>query len=209
MNGNIDEKQVLVGETSGPAPIDKSLKKKGFAADAAEVGRRFEVVGKRLDELNPVTAEGLKYDGSASGLDAENVQSALDQMAGKVADSVGKVDEDLEEALAKIDGKMESYLKAEDKPSGTYTGNGSSAQRIIDIGGNGNALLIYAYGANTSGSSLMFVCPVGAFGHYNFSSSNTTVLPSGSAKFENGKLTLKTYDAYLNKSDVEYHYQVL
>ncbi len=208
MSGNIDEKQVIVGEASVPAPIDKSLKKAGFAADAAEVGRRFEVFGKRLDELNPVTAEGLEYDGSASGLDAANVQSALDEMAGKVTDSVGKVDKDLEEALAKIDGKMESYLKAEDKPSGTYTGNGSSAQRVIDIGGKGNVLLVYANGSNTSERSAVFVLPIGAYGH---SGTNGGVSYAGSsaAKFENGKLTLATTSFTLNQKDVEYYYQVL
>lgn len=206
MNGNIHEKQVIVGDVTRPATVDKSLKKNGFAADAAEVGRRLEVLEERLNALNPVTANNLGYDNSTSALKAVNIQSAIDEVSGKVADAVSEVDKGLETALKKIDGKMGDYLKAEDKPSGTYTGNSSAAERVIDIGGNGNALLIYAYGANTSSSSLVFVCPMGAFGHTR---NGTMSYGSGSAQFENGKLTLKTYDAYLNKSDVEYHYQVL
>lgn len=208
MSADIKEKQVVVGEASTPAMVDKTLGKAGFAADAAEVGRRFEAVGKRLDELNPVTAETLRYDGSEGGLEADNVQGALNEMSANVANAVSKVDEGLEEALGKIDTKMGEYAKISDKPSGTYTGNGSSAERIIDIGGKGSVLMVYANGSNTDNRSFMLVLPIGAYGHSGAGSS-TAFSGSAVVNFENGKLTLKTSNACLNKKDIEYFYQVL
>ena len=208
MNVNIDEKQVLVGEVTRPATVDKSLKKNGFAADAAEVGRKLSILEKRLNELNPVTAEALKYDGSEGGLEADNVQGALNEMSANVANAVSEVDKGLETALKEIDGKMGDYLKAEDKPSGKYIGNGSTAERVIDIGGQGNVLIVYTVGSATDSRSFMLVFPIGAYGH---SGTVGSVEFSGSAvvNFENGKLTLKTNSARLNKKDIEYFYQVL
>lgn len=208
MNVNIDEKQVVVGEVSTPAMIDKTLGKVGFAADAAEVGRRLSILEKRLNELNPITAEALKYDGSEGGLEADNVQGALNEMSANVAHAVSKVDEGLEEALGKIDTKMGEYAKVSDKPSGKYIGNGSTAERVIDIGGQGNVLIVYTVGSATDSRSFMLVFPMGAYGH---SGTGGSIAFSGSAvvNFENGNLTLKTSSACLNKKDIEYFYQVL
>ena len=208
MSADINEKQVVVGEASAPAVIDKTLSKAGLAADAAEVGRKLSILEKRLNELNPITAEALKYDGSEGGLEADNVQGALNEMSANVANAVSKVDEGLEEALGEIDTKMGEYAKVSDKPSGKYIGNGSTAERVIDIGDQGNVLIVYANGSSTNENCFMLVFPMGAYGH-----SGTGGLSefSGSAvaNFENGKLTLKTNSACLNKKDVEYFYQVL
>lgn len=204
MSGEIKERQVVFGEASAPAPIDNSLKKKGFAADAAETGRRFEEVNKRLDELNPVTAGGLSYDNSTSGLEATNVQSAVDEITDKVEKAVSSVDTGLEDALSKIDTKMEGYVKVVDKPSGSYVGNGSSAERKIDIKGKGNILIIYTKSSSFSSTVFLFVTPVGAVGH-----AGSSAVSIGGAHFEDGVLTISSSSEYINKKDVEYYYQVL
>ena len=204
MNGDINEKQVLVGEVSGPASVDKSLKKEGLAADAAEVGRRLKAIEERLNALNPVTAKNLGYDNSASGLEAKNVQSAIDEVSGKVTDAVSEVDKGLEGALKEIDEKMGDYLKVTDKPSGSYIGNGSLAQRIIDIKGKGNVLMIYAESSALSSKVFLFATPVGVVGH-----AGSMAVTVSSGYFENGILTISSASEYINKKDVEYYYQVL
>ena len=211
MSGDIKEKQVLVGEVSTPATVDKSLKKNGFAADAAEVGRRLEVLEERLNVLNPVTAMKLIYDNSESALEADNVQSAIDEVLGEVVQAVSKVEESLEDTLSQIDDKMDDCLKVEDKPSGTYTGDGVSAvERVIDIGSKGNVLIVYSKGYNLGVPTFAQVSPIGAFSRSGSGgSASEAFFGSGVAKFEDGKLTLKTHDASLNRSGVEYHYQVL
>ncbi len=208
MNGNVNEKQVLVGETTGPVKIDKNLKNSGYAADAAEVGRRLDAINDRLNVLNPITASGLNYDNAQSGLAADDVQSAIDEMAGAVKKSLEEVDEAKEGALEEIDEKMGDYLKVTDKPSGTYIGNGSSAQKIIDIGGTGKILLV-CHGDNNflTNRTFSFVFATGAI--HITAGSSVSSSPSANVNFSEGKLTLTTSSDTVNKKDVEYYYQVL
>lgn len=87
-------------------------------------------------------------------------------------------------------------------PAGTYSGNGSATARTVNIGGNGNAVLVWT----ASGYQSMIVTYNGAFG---VSSSSFTGMPSANAKFQNGVLTLATNNAALNGSSTTYYYKVI
>jgi hypothetical protein len=107
---------------------------------------------------------------------------------------------------AVVNGQEEPYdiLHTGNKPSGSYTGNGSGAQRTINTGGIGNMLIIWS----TTGKA--FVTPGGglhAIGNTitNFPASGT----SSVASFANGVLTLGTTDQTMNTNGQTYHYQVL
>lgn len=83
------------------------------------------------------------------------------------------------------------------KPTGTYTGNGHSSERIIETGGIGNALLVWTDGY-TGTQYTTIVTP------------NYTIPQDGaSAKFANGKFTILSNSARVNANGVVYNYQVL
>ena len=91
------------------------------------------------------------------------------------------------------------------KPTGTYTGNGSKTERTISTGGIGSVLAIWSeYG-------VALVTPAGGF--YGYSGSNFAHFPASggthNGSFTNGVLKLAaTHDA-LNRNGVTYRYQVL
>lgn len=91
------------------------------------------------------------------------------------------------------------------KPSGSYTGNGSSATRTIDIGGVGNILYItspYGFGFVTADG--------GFFIQASYDTSSYVVSYSSSyIKFVDGVLTIKTSNSYVNSSSYAYTYRVL
>ena len=91
------------------------------------------------------------------------------------------------------------------KPSGSYTGNGSSATRTIDIGGVGNILYItspYGFGFVTADG--------GFFIQASYDTSSYVVSYSSSyIKFVDGVLTIKTSNSYVNSSSYAYTYCVL
>ena len=91
------------------------------------------------------------------------------------------------------------------KPSGSYTGNGSSATRTIDIGGVGNILYItspYGFGFVTADG--------GFFIQASYDTSSYVVSYSSSyIKFVDGVLTINTSNSYVNSSSYAYTYRVL
>lgn len=110
---------------------------------------------------------------------------------------------DIKEALRLRDRTAAGYanyniLHTGNKPSGSYTGNGSSASRTIEIGGIGQVVMVYsAYGiALVTANGAM--CDTGEFKHLN----------AGSANFYQN-LYLTTADDILNHNGVTYTYQVL
>jgi hypothetical protein len=87
------------------------------------------------------------------------------------------------------------------KPSGSYTGNGSETERKIEIGGIGNVLFI----KDVRGECCAYVWANGAI-----MSDNGTISASvGHGRFKNGVLTLDTTKNALNANSVTYEYQVL
>lgn len=88
------------------------------------------------------------------------------------------------------------------KPSGTYTGNGSAASRTINIGGIGGKILFI-----TGNGYSFIVTPNGAFGCHL--SSGALYLKQSEVQFNNGELTLATASTYVNANAATYNYYVL
>ena len=86
------------------------------------------------------------------------------------------------------------------KPTGSYSGNNDSAQRIISIGGTGNVIVIW----NSSYMSL--VTPLGAICVDDDGA--IVSVSKDEVNFANGNLTLETTKKYFN-ADTEHYYQVL
>lgn len=95
--------------------------------------------------------------------------------------------------------KHYNLLHTGNKPSGSYTGNGSAAARTIDTGGIGQAMLIrsdsYGNVIASAYSSKLGENP-----------KNFTTLE---VSYSNGKLYLATNHDAVNRSGVTYYYQVL
>lgn len=85
------------------------------------------------------------------------------------------------------------------KPSGSYTGNGSSASRDIDTGGIGNVVSVWSENAS------VIINNSGAF----VSTGSTSFIQFSSCKVLDGVITLTTTNSALNENGVEYWYQVL
>lgn len=88
------------------------------------------------------------------------------------------------------------------KPSGSYTGNGSATSRTIETGGLGKFLMVYA------GATFIIVW---AYGAIQFHSSNKAMNYFGQSelKFVDGTLTIATSNSYANGNGATYTYQVL
>lgn len=96
-------------------------------------------------------------------------------------------------------GKSYNVLHTGNKPSGTYTGNGSATSRTINTNGIGDWIAI------KSNNGIVILSNHGV-------SSTGTALASisyNSAHFASGTITLATTDTLLNANGVTYYYQVL
>lgn len=89
------------------------------------------------------------------------------------------------------------------KPSGSYTGNGSATSRTIETGGLGNVVAIWSVT-----NYITIVTPRGAFAFYT-ESTTPYIFTNSNAKFGNGVLTIATDSGALNRSSQIYYYQVL
>lgn len=101
-----------------------------------------------------------------------------------------------------INGSNKSYtvFGSHNKPSGSYTGNGSTSERKINCSGLSNVISIWS----TYGDVL--IINTGAICR----SSETIVAIGGNyCSFQSGTLTLKTENNMLNANGVNYFYQVL
>lgn len=87
------------------------------------------------------------------------------------------------------------------KPTGSYTGNGSTTSRTITTDGYGKAIVIF------SATGVVLVTPSGGF--YGYSNSSFGHFPSETAAFYNGVLTIASKHTALNTNGQTYQYQVL
>lgn len=97
-------------------------------------------------------------------------------------------------------GKSHIIFGTHNKPTGTYTGNGSATSRTIATGAIGNNVLIESTNgcAILTGNCWIGWTPTSAkYGMYSTAHGN------------NGTITLATSDALLNANGVEYRYQYL
>lgn len=99
-------------------------------------------------------------------------------------------------------GNNDTILHTGNKPSGSYTGNGDAAERVIDTGGIGNYLML----SNSVTTSI-----VGPDGALSFNASTGTITTHGpsEARFLSGVLTMRSAHADLNYLSYGYYYQVL
>lgn len=118
----------------------------------------------------------------------------LDHSAQEVDDAV-----ELAQKLLPRNGSVTLHHTG-NKPSGSYTGNGSAASRTINVGGLGNVIEIHS----SKGSAI-----VNAVNGLCYSSAGVAVVASTQAKMVDGVLTLATDNDKLNANGVTYYYQVL
>lgn len=88
------------------------------------------------------------------------------------------------------------------KPSGSYTGNGSATTRTIETGGIGNVCAVWT----GDGTSMALVTPCGALVE---TSGTAAALASSAVKFADGVLSITSAGTEVNASGVTYYYQVL
>jgi hypothetical protein len=103
----------------------------------------------------------------------------------------------------KATGGFLPLLHTGNKPTGTYTGNGSATSRTISTGGIGYAVVIWA--TTSVGNSSIFV-NVGGYGHR---AGTAFTYSSAIVSMNDGNIILATDDTNLNESGTTYHYQVL
>lgn len=131
------------------------------------------------------------------GETVDAMEQTVETVRAESAASVETVEAMQESVTAATEGVEE--LKGLHK-AGTYNGDGSSTERIVDIGA-GSALLVY----DASGI-MAIVTAVGM--HYMSSTTQPTFKDATIAAFANGKLTLNT-TSYINVNGRTYNYQVL
>lgn len=95
-------------------------------------------------------------------------------------------------------GVYHNILHTGNKPSGSYTGNGSAAERTIATGGIGKCCMVYG-----GTGEVAYLVPIGAFFHTNGVATFTS-----DVWFDNGVIYLR--NAYIiNMNGTTYNYQVL
>lgn len=98
-----------------------------------------------------------------------------------------------------VNGTQKTYniYGEHNKPSGSYTGNGSATSRTIDLGGIGKFVFVY----NNDLGSLVLITQICAV---IFSSSGMSRLPYSEAHTENNKIILATTNSVLNSNGKEF-----
>lgn len=175
----------------------------------------------KIDTTNPYlffgnTSASALY-GSADGnmqMESRNVSSGVvdtknRRMLNLRASAYGTSGTDLNSSIRLIDivnNVLTSYMLygQHNKPTGTYSGNGSSASRTVNIGGLGQTLFL------TSTNGCAYVSIHGAFcwGGSSYSGS-PYYYPNSYIKFQGGVLTITTTNGYFNENGVTYSYEVL
>lgn len=98
------------------------------------------------------------------------------------------------------DNLKNTILHTGNKPTGSYTGNGSATARNISTGGIGDVCVIYTLNYN----SVCIVTKYGFFGHIGGS------LKGGSTvTMSNGTITIASSENLVNANGVTYYYKVL
>lgn len=107
-------------------------------------------------------------------------------------------------AFRSTDGVYNALLHTGNKPTGTYTGNGSATERTVNIGGIGKLLYI-------SDTHYLNNALIGAFGGiaWNYQGGSVRAIAIGQASFTNGILNMNTDDDAINKAGVPHDYTLL
>ena len=99
-------------------------------------------------------------------------------------------------------GNLTSYLLfgEHNKPSGSYTGNGSATSRTIETGGLGNVAVVW------SANGTVLLINLGGIARQ---STNLYAISGEESNCANGKIILTTTSRFLNENGKKYVYQVL
>lgn len=97
-----------------------------------------------------------------------------------------------------------TFLHTGNKPTGSYTGNGSATSRTIATGGMGNAVIIY--GTTSTGNATAILTWGGGIGEHN---GTVTGIMSLNGRIIDGGIVIATDSHLLNENGKTYHYQVL
>lgn len=95
-----------------------------------------------------------------------------------------------------------NILHTGNKPSGSYTGNGSATSRTINVGGIGNTLIIYTL------NNIVLVSKYNAIG-FNVNMQTMTYYTNSELHFDGGILTIASDKSYVNSNGATYYYRVL
>lgn len=207
LEGNVEATNEIKGRIYTLPQADETLTKKGFAADAKATGDRFNELEGRFDNIDPHGAANVEYNNTESGLEAESVQSAIDEIASLYART-----KELENYLSKADGleatddvltwKEKVVHHEGNKPFGEYSGNGSATARTIEIRSIGRLCLVYC------STHLSFVTPKGAV-VVGLADGGISWLDSSKIFYANGNLGIVNNNAAFNASNVTYYYQAI
>lgn len=156
-----------------------------------------EIKGKVYSPLaidKTLTQEYMCADAKATG-------DAINEVNGKIGDIGEKVDE-----IGEYIPFGATVLSSDNKPTGSYIGNGSATAREIDIGGIGGVLLVYS--DNAGDCNICLITKVSGVA-FRTTGEQVTKYMSKAVSFKEGKLYLGTADNTVNANGVSYFYQVL
>ena len=107
-----------------------------------------------------------------------------------------------DQAIVVLNGVEHDILHTGNKPSGSYTGNGSAATRTIKIGGIGKYLFFRG-----THSVIGFVTDYGGIA-FNLANGAVTAYLAVSMSFVNGTLTIASSASEINGNGIVFEYQV-
>ena len=189
MDANVEKNTTLnhiEGKVVSIPVIDKTLTKSGRSADAQVVGNEIKRLDGRFNEVDPHFAENVQYNNENSGLDATNMQGAIDEMHTDLNNN---------------------FFGVHNKPRNFYKGDGSATARKIEIGGVGGAVIIYSN--NAGDINICIVTAVGAVAFNVGGTTRETKYMSSAVTYKDGELSMATAEDCVNKANVNYYYQVL
>ncbi len=148
-----------------------------------------------------LTKEGRCADAKATGEKLTELTTRLDDIDPHFAENVKYKNTSSRLIATNMQQAVDEMVSR--KPDGSYEGNGSTAARVINVGGNGGWL-----GVCCGSYMIGFISQNGAV---FFSTKDSTIkcFPVAQAKYVSGVLHLSSNDAYLNADGYTYHYQVL
>lgn len=125
--------KVLRGKIVTIPHVDDTLSKSGYAADAKVTGEKLKEVKEEVKHFTVPAGSSVSYDNEGSGLEAETVQEAIDEVK-------KKTDESFSKSGGIINGNVS--VKTTDNGYGTLKKNHSAdvdyGTQVVDTDKNGN-----------------------------------------------------------------------